>query len=200
MTSTETSIKIEFNFDVEKFADVMAFFASGVHDLTTLKALKLIYLADRAHLLEYGAPILGDWYAHMDHGPVPSKAYDLLKQFTDPDPSYHFDEVEILEAHVGKAKKGKHVRFTKRQKIELHALSESELKILKSTVSSYGKRKAFELAEMTHKHFAWIRCEESRGHVLDYRDFFADSDENEVMKEVMEIEQENRDFISKINA
>ncbi len=41
--------------------------------------VKTLFLADRAHLNEWGRPITYDNYIAMKHGPVPSMAYDLLK-------------------------------------------------------------------------------------------------------------------------
>ncbi|NEI75525.1 DUF4065 domain-containing protein [Rhizobium leguminosarum] len=41
--------------------------------------VKSIFLADRRHLNEYGRPITFDRYFAMEHGPVPSNVYDLLK-------------------------------------------------------------------------------------------------------------------------
>ena len=42
--------------------------------------VKSVFLADRSHLNEYGRPITFDKYVAMEHGPVPSTAYDLLKK------------------------------------------------------------------------------------------------------------------------
>ena len=41
--------------------------------------VKTLFLADRAHLNEWGRPITYDNYTAMFHGPVPSLAYDFLK-------------------------------------------------------------------------------------------------------------------------
>jgi uncharacterized phage-associated protein len=41
--------------------------------------VKATFLADRAHLNRYGRPITFDRYFAMEHGPVPSFAYDVLK-------------------------------------------------------------------------------------------------------------------------
>ncbi|MES5097482.1 Panacea domain-containing protein [Agrobacterium sp. BA1120] len=41
--------------------------------------VKSLFLSDRRHLNEYGRPITFDRYVAMEHGPVPSNAYDLLK-------------------------------------------------------------------------------------------------------------------------
>jgi uncharacterized phage-associated protein len=47
--------------------------------VTQYDLVKTLFLADRAHLNEWGRPITYDNYAAMLHGPVPSLAYDLLK-------------------------------------------------------------------------------------------------------------------------
>lgn len=41
--------------------------------------VKTLFLADRAHLNEWGRPVTYDNYSAMLHGPVPSLSYDLLK-------------------------------------------------------------------------------------------------------------------------
>ena len=45
-----------------------------------LKLVKLLYLADRAALIETESPITGDRYVSMKHGPVLSKVLNLIKQ------------------------------------------------------------------------------------------------------------------------
>jgi hypothetical protein len=48
--------------------------------LTQYDIVKSLFLADRKHLNEYGRPITFDNYVAMEHGPVPSLAYDFLKE------------------------------------------------------------------------------------------------------------------------
>jgi hypothetical protein len=58
-------------------------------------ALKVIYFADKEHLQHYGRQIFDESYYAMDKGPVPSLAYDIVKDvrgdghfnFSNPDPS-----------------------------------------------------------------------------------------------------------------
>jgi uncharacterized phage-associated protein len=47
--------------------------------MSRLRLLKLLYIADRQALAETRRPITGDRVAAMDHGPVPSTTYNLLK-------------------------------------------------------------------------------------------------------------------------
>jgi uncharacterized phage-associated protein len=46
---------------------------------TRLRLLKLLYIADREMIQERARPITGDSVAAMDHGPVLSNTYDLIK-------------------------------------------------------------------------------------------------------------------------
>ncbi|TAK86869.1 MAG: DUF4065 domain-containing protein [Betaproteobacteria bacterium] len=42
-------------------------------------ALKCLYYADRKHLQEYGRQIYGETFYALEHGPVPSAAYEIVK-------------------------------------------------------------------------------------------------------------------------
>src|SRR5712691_464729 len=44
-----------------------------------LKLIKLLYLADRESLKRHGHPISDDRYVSMDHGPVLSTTFNLIK-------------------------------------------------------------------------------------------------------------------------
>jgi len=74
-----------FKFDREKALASILFISkklierrgrrtAGVH-----KLFKILYFADQKHLSKYGRPIIGDHYIAMEHGPVPSRIYDMIK-------------------------------------------------------------------------------------------------------------------------
>src|SRR5450759_3309300 len=72
---------ISFHFNPETFTQASAHVISGCQgSITRMKLFKLLYLADRAHLIKYARPILKDRYVNMDQGPVPSASYDLVKK------------------------------------------------------------------------------------------------------------------------
>lgn len=72
---------VEFQPDVEKVIAVVVYIASKkVPELTPGKLFKLMFLADKHHLVQYGRPITGDRYNAMKDGPVPSLTYDLFKR------------------------------------------------------------------------------------------------------------------------
>lgn len=45
-----------------------------------IKLLKLLYIADRYAFSEWGTPISNDKYVSMDHGPVLSQTYNLIRE------------------------------------------------------------------------------------------------------------------------
>lgn len=47
--------------------------------MSYMKLIKLLYLADREALLRWGRPITTDRYVSMDHGPVVSNVYELIR-------------------------------------------------------------------------------------------------------------------------
>lgn len=52
--------------------------------MSYMKLIKLLYLADRAALLQWGRPITFDSYVSMDQGPVLSRTYDLINHGSPP--------------------------------------------------------------------------------------------------------------------
>lgn len=67
-----------------KILEAVVFLVSEVDRLgkeaTQYDLVKSVFLADRRHLNEFGRPITFDKYLAMEHGPVPSGVYDLLKK------------------------------------------------------------------------------------------------------------------------
>jgi uncharacterized phage-associated protein len=70
-----------FRFNLEKTIQAIAAFLHfhGSKEMSYLRMLKLLYLADRESLRETGRPITGDRVVAMEHGPVLSSVYDLIK-------------------------------------------------------------------------------------------------------------------------
>ena len=92
--------------------------------LNKMKALKLLWAADRYHLRKYGRPIVGDTYVAMGYGPVPSTTKDILEKN-----SYLQDEVEYSE------------RFLRTKKHELESIREEDLDIFSDCFCNLWKFK-----------------------------------------------------------
>lgn len=69
-------------FSEKKAAEAAAFLllrAKARHaNVTLLKLMKLLYLAERLSYERHGIPIIGDRMVSMDHGPVLSRTLDLI--------------------------------------------------------------------------------------------------------------------------
>ena len=164
MAPAETRLRrLQFEFNPVKLGQALACLSTGVHDLTKLKAAKLLYFADKLHLTRYGRPITGDRHYCLDHGPVPSASLNAINDLLSP--------VRIrvggrtLENHMSKVlgefvhvdRRGAHPRLV--SKIELHeldALTDTEREVLDLTVTQYGKLPAGRLIELTHKERTWV--------------------------------------------
>lgn len=69
----------DLNKIVETILLILKNAAARGKSVTQYDIVKTIFLADRQHLNEYGRPITFDNYVAMKDGPVPSKAYDIVK-------------------------------------------------------------------------------------------------------------------------
>src|SRR5713101_6250525 len=70
-----------FHLNVEKTMQAIATLLRfhGTKEMSYLRMLKLLYIADRESLKETGRPITGDHIVAMEHGPVLSGVFDLMK-------------------------------------------------------------------------------------------------------------------------
>lgn len=172
------TLPIRFKFDLNKFIACVAYFArQDLPDLDKLKICKLLYYADKEHLLKHGKPILGDTYIHMDNGPVPSRALDILNAvitdekiyFMAGEPSNKDYFKKFLKIDKGFLRH----RFPIFQLLKdpgLDCLSESEQDALGEILKKYGQCRPGELIELTHQDAAWRKS--PMNSEIDYRLFF----------------------------
>ncbi len=109
-----------------------------------LKLLKLLYISDREALHRWGIPISHDNYVSMDHGPVLSQTYNLIRdggsRFWSEHISAPFGDYEIC--------------LTK-EKPAIQKLSRAEESLLNEMFDRYGKANRWDLVEETHKFAEW---------------------------------------------
>jgi uncharacterized phage-associated protein len=199
MTSNQSTLT--FRFSLDKFLNALAYFASeGVKDLTKLKAVKLLYLADQYHLFRYGRPVTGDRYIAMDLGPVPEDAFQLISRLIEPaevtDPEREH-ALQFIEVHKGFLHRYSVLRA--RQKPDLSVFSDSEVEALEATLREYGARPARALVDLTHTHRAYKRADAGRlpgsSCRLPYEYFFDDAPGDSMpARALAEQEQEDREF------
>ncbi|MCX6996651.1 MAG: Panacea domain-containing protein [Kiritimatiellaeota bacterium] len=143
--------------------------------INKLKALKLLFFADRYHLRKYGRPVSECSYFAMNHGPVASEAkqvaedHDLL-----PAPARSY-------AHKFLKNKSDY-DFASIADVDKSVLSESDLEALTFAWENFGYYFKYQLRNITHHYPEWKRHERALGHdgrrrvKMDYADFFAEPD------------------------
>src|SRR5229473_2927158 len=134
---------IKFEFNLDKLIHAIAFFcAKGIQDLTKLKVAKLLYFADKKHLLEHGEPILGDTYFCMQFGPVPSFALNEMNEAINRSEVSSDDASDYsLMSKVLRVRRGffqHYPRFEAKQPFDRNVFAASELAALNQVADQYG--------------------------------------------------------------
>ncbi len=119
---------------------------------TQYDIVKTLFLADRAHLNKWGRPVTYDNYCAMQHGPVPSVSYDLLKEN-----KYIIRKFGIKDIPWKRYPAGTANHYLNAQKLDFEdVLSPSDIEALKdafSTVSSLGFT---QIRKLTHEDAAYV--------------------------------------------
>jgi uncharacterized phage-associated protein len=163
----KTPTKIKFAFDTEKAKQVILWILCRNNgSMDKLQLVKLIFFADREHLIKYGRPIVGGSYFAMDHGPVSSELLTLINNSQKKPAAYPFEFRGTFEL-IAKGSP------------DDEWLSESDLLVLDEIYQKYGRTDKWKLRDMTHKLKAYKKNEPPRGcsNVMSYEDFFEDLDE-----------------------
>jgi uncharacterized phage-associated protein len=189
-----TMSSIRFRFDEDKLVQSLAFFSKrGVSDLTKLKAAKLLFYADKLHLNRYGRPILGDSYACMEHGPVPSLSLNEMNDAIDQCPEQRTEESSLLRVLV--VRDGRYPSFELRHEslFDPDVFSESDLEILEEVVCIHGKKPAWQLREESHLEHAWKLANQLRptgSSVSMYYENFFDAEHTDMLNLLLETQQD----------
>jgi uncharacterized phage-associated protein len=158
---------IKFEFSLDKLIHAIAFFwHNGVLDLTKLKVAKMLYFADKKHLIEFGTPIIGDVYFCMEFGPVPSFALNEMNE------AINRSEVRCAEQsdynkmfqvlRVRKPLLSKYYYFEAKQQFDARVFVPSEVGVLGYVAQQYGPKSAKQLVDLTHSEPTWQIANEFR--------------------------------------
>ena len=133
---------IELRFREEKATQAAArlLLKAGGH-MTHLLLLKLLYLADREGLRRYGRPVVGDQYFSMDHGPILSRVFDLVKDTKRGKASYWSQHIGcargVYVVLVGDPGQGE--------------LSRADIELLDAAFETYGGIDQWMLVDLLHQ-------------------------------------------------
>lgn len=174
--------------------------------INKMKAIKLIFLADRLHLRKYGRPIVGDLYWAMKLGPVGSKTKNIAELSNISENIFEYAKKYIKPVDEKKQ------TFISIKPEDLSVFSKTDMECLEAVYNRYSDRDQFELAEITHKYPEWLRhkkeLDSGKKRVrMSYEDFFIEApkgdalfaqSKNELLlaKEIFEESQEVAEFFS----
>lgn len=130
-----------------------------------LKAVKLVYLADKYHLLHYGRTITGDRYYAMQHGPVGSLTKDVLAPNR-----LSLDGVDREYARKALRSAGGYKFTTGEDPGELDMLSPTDVEALDFVVGRFGPMGTSWLRNYTHRYPEWAQYGEQFEHQLTSRE------------------------------
>ena len=190
---------LRFSYCPEKVVQAIAFFASNdLPCLSKLKVHKLLYFADKAHLLKYGRPIIGDEYFCLPLGPLPSNADNLLDE-AEMSPDLQPSPDSLFAEYLEVDRQPTYPEYRAKKACNLDVFSESELEVLEQVVGKYGSHHPLALARLTHCEPDWQIANRDRaphGRANMPYELFFEGQPEEVRRvlEWAEADQEDRDF------
>ena len=139
--------------DTKKIIQALTYFAYRQEDKTldSMKAYKLLWLADRLQLRRCGRTVSGDTYYAMPYGPVPSDAKNILEK----QPTHLHHDGDFMDSFI--ETKGKRYKAVKEPDLKYFSVSDRE--VLDKVLDSYNKMTTMQLSELSHKYPEWLPYE-----------------------------------------
>ena len=140
--------RICFRFDEAKATAAAAVLLKKLpgRRMSYIQLIKLLYIAERESLRRRGAPVVGDWYVSMKHGPVLSRLYNLIKA-----DEGDLDRRDLWARHVKTA--GFDVELIEDPGTD--ALSPFEVKLLEEVFDKHRHLDRWRLCNLTHTFPEW---------------------------------------------
>lgn len=164
-------------FKHRKAVQLLNFFAIKTGgEINIIKALKLVWLADRLHLRNHGRPILHDTYYAMKLGPVASKTYNLAEDsdnLTAEERAYRYEYLSTLERYI----------FESIRKVNEKVFSKSDLRVMEKIYQEFGELEGFPLSDESHKYPEWRKFKKQLDarpdtrFAMSYDDFFLNAEQ-----------------------
>ena len=125
-------------------------------EMDKLKIVKLIYLADKYHLVSSTRTITGDNYVAMRHGPVGSMVLNVLNRNTE---YLKPDQLDFIDKYIRQSTLGKDDYKCAADDMRYGQLSESDKDALTKIGGMFKDTDKWDLVELTHKYPEWAQFE-----------------------------------------
>jgi uncharacterized phage-associated protein len=139
---------IKMTFNTTKAINAILYISEQLTRKDFHKIFKILYFADREHLINYGRTITGDRYIAMHDGPVPSNIYDIFKSvrgdgfFKDNGTFSQYFSVTNWDI------------ITPQKETDINELSKTDLRFIDDSIAKYGNLSWDEIREKSHD-YAW---------------------------------------------
>jgi uncharacterized phage-associated protein len=145
-------------------------------ELNKLKALKLLFFADRYHIRKYGRSVTNSAYFAMAKGPVASEAKHVAEDAKRLDPRSRSYARRFVR------QKGDTFDYASVAEVDRAVLSKTDIEALNFAWGVFGHYSKFQLCQITHHYPEWKRHARTlqrgthRRVPMDYADFFEEPD------------------------
>lgn len=174
MSNQGTQLRFRPKFD--KIIELLLYFAHKTQYIDHYQASKLVYLCDYIHLNRFRRPTTFDIHTAMQHGPVATKTYEILK-----------GEKKAL-AEAGVTELPFHTSCldniiivgSPKRSVDYDVFSKSDITVADEVLAKYGNLPFAKLHDITSKHFAYqkawnTRKGDAKSAVMSYDDLFEES-------------------------
>ena len=167
-------------YDIKKITQALNYVATksgSTSGFNKLKAIKLLYFADRYHLRKYGRSITNDNYYAMEYGPVGEVAKDVAEESAFLDSK----DREYSEKFIKRINQN---NFKVVGELDEEVFSESDTEALRFALEHFSKFNQFDLAKLSHAYPEWSKfktlIEKSTDrHPMSIEDFFSNPAKND---------------------
>ncbi|MBL4805971.1 MAG: SocA family protein [Rhodobacteraceae bacterium] len=176
---------VRYRLNHAKVIDAIDLIARSIPNITQYYIGKILFFADREHLLDYGRPITGDKYVAMEHGPVPSAIRNWLGRDSD----YPDELIQLMYSQIEITYKDNLQHVVSNMTSSLPNLSGSDAEYIRESVNKYGHMAFGELREISHNDVAYSNAWKKAGNAneLDFLQWFEKFEDPQLaMKQVEE--------------
>lgn len=149
------------NISKPKLKAILKYFIQNTSPrfLGKTKLMKLFYFTDFNHVKQFGLPITGDTYYHLEQGPIPSAIKNLIDEVeANPEWSILSDVVEIKQEDGESIHRIKALQqFTDEDK---DYFSEIELHTLEQVCKRFNNSTTKEIVDASHEEAPYSKTEE----------------------------------------
>lgn len=149
------------------------------HKVNSMKAYKLLWLADRYHLRQTGRTITGDVFYALPHGVVPSDAKNVVEH----QPTRIQNDEEYCNRYIQRVGRYGYKAVTEP---DLMVFSDSDQEALDKILQCYGGMDQYQLERLSHDFPEWLAYKDQikadntpKAYKIDLDYFFCDAEKDE---------------------